>query len=173
VTATGAFYPEMADVTDSFGEFHGQVRGYLSTKGDRGLTLMLKAGGQRVFGSYPFFESAFIGGKTPFNPLEAGGGSAVRGLPAQRYAGDGSLFGNAEVYLTLTKAFITVPGRLGIMGFYDTGRVYLEGESSSTWHDGYGGGIFFVTPGRRNMVSFQIAESEGTTAYYLRAGLAF
>jgi hypothetical protein len=174
LTATGIFYPEMADVTDAFGEVHGQVRGYLSTKGDRGLTLMLKGGGQRVFGNrYPFFESAFIGGKTPFNPLEPGGGSAVRGLPAQRYAGDGSLFGSAELYLTLTRAFITVPGRLGIMGFYDAGRVYLEGESSNTWHDGYGGGVFFLTPGRRNMVSFQIAKSEGTMAYYLRAGLAF
>jgi Omp85 superfamily domain len=173
VAATGAFYPGAADVTDSFGEVHGQARAYVGTKGGRGITLSLKGGGQRVFGTYPFFESAFLGGKTPFNPLEAGGGSAVRGLPPQRYAGDASLFGSAELYLTLTRAFIHVPGRLGILGFYDVGRVYLEGESSNDWHDGYGGGIFFLTPGRRNIVSFTVGRSEGNTAYYLRAGFAF
>src|SRR4029453_3109378 len=74
-SATGAYYPAMADVTDAFGEVHGHARAYLSTKGDRGLTLSLKAGGQRVFGTYPFFESAFLGGKTQFSPLEPGGGS--------------------------------------------------------------------------------------------------
>ncbi len=173
VAATGAYYPGAADVTDSFGEVHGHARAYLATKGGRGITLSLKAGGQRVFGTYPFWESAFIGGKTPFNPLEAGGGSAVRGLPPQRYAGDGSLFGSAELYLTLTRAFIHVPGRLGLLGFYDIGRVYLEGESSKDWHDGYGGGVFFLTPGRRNIVSFSVGRSEGNTAYYLRAGFAF
>jgi hypothetical protein len=173
LSASGAYYPPLADVTDSFGEVHGQARAYMATKGERGITLGLKAGGQRVFGPHPFFESAFLGGKTPFNPLEAGGGSAVRGLPPQRYAGDASLFGSAEVYLTLTNAFVEVPGRLGLLGFYDIGRVYLEGESSKRWHDGYGGGIFFVTPGRRNLVSLSAARSEGKTAYYLRAGFAF
>jgi hypothetical protein len=173
LSARGAYYPALADVTDAFGEIHGQARAYVATKGERGITLSLKAGGQRVFGPYPFFESAFLGGKTPFNPLEPGGGSAVRGLPPQRYAGDASLFGDAEVYLTLTNAFIEVPGRLGLLGFYDIGRVYLEGEGSKRWHDGYGGGIFFVTPGRRNLVSLSVARSEGSTAYYLRAGLAF
>jgi hypothetical protein len=171
--ATGSFFPEAADVSGSFGEVHGQARVYLSTPGDRGLTLSLKAGGQHVFGDYPFFESAFLGGRTPFNPLEAGGGSAVRGLPPQRYAGDSTVFGSAEVYLTLTKAFVKIPGRLGLLGFYDVGRVFLDGESSSLWHDGAGGGVFFATPGRRNLVSFSVAWSEGYTAYYLRAGLAF
>jgi hypothetical protein len=173
VSASGIYYPAWADVTDSFGEIHGQARAYVATKGERGLTLSLKAGGQHVFGTHPFFESAFLGGKTPFNPLEPGGGSAIRGLPPQRYAGDSSLFGSAELYLTLTRAFIAVPGRLGILGFYDVGRVYLDGESSNQWHDGYGGGIFFLTPGRRNLVSFSIARSEGETRYYLRAGFAF
>ncbi len=173
LAASGAFYPALADTTDPFGDVHAVARVYLATKGDRGVTLSLKAGGQRVFGPHPFFDSAFIGGRVPFNPLEPGGGGAVRGLPAQRYAGDGSLFGGAELYLTLTRAFVAVPGRIGLMGFYDVGRVYLEGESSSRWHDGQGGGIFFVTPGRRNLVSVSIGRSEGNTAYYLRAGFAF
>jgi hypothetical protein len=60
-----------------------------------------------------------------------------------------------------------------LLGFFDAGRVFLEGEGSDRWHRGYGGGIFFVSPGRRNLVSFSVGLSEGNTAYYLRAGFAF
>lgn len=173
-SGAGAFYPAVADVTDPFGEIHAQARAYFATPGERGVTLALKAGGQRVFGPHPFFESAFIGGKTPFNPLEAGGGSSVRGLPPQRYAGEGSLYGGADLYLSLTRAFVLVPGQVGVLGFYDIGRVYLkEGETSNAWHHGAGGGIFFATPGRRNLVSVSVGRSEGNTAFYMRAGFAF
>jgi outer membrane protein assembly factor BamA len=173
VTGTGRLYPALADVTDTFGEVHGEARAYLATPNERGITLALKAGGQKVFGTYPFFESAFIGGKTPFSLLEPGGSSSVRGLPAQRYAGDGSLYGGSELYLPITKAFLLVPGQLGLMGFYDIGRVFLDGETSDRWHHGAGGGIFFTTPGRHSLLSVQVGRSEGNTAYYVRGGLVF
>jgi len=173
LTATGRFYPAIADVTDAFGEVHGEARAYLATRNERSITLALRAGGQKVFGTHPFWESAFIGGKTPFSLLEAGGGSSVRGLPAQRYAGDGSAYGGADLYLPITKAFLLVPGQVGLMGFYDIGRVFLDGEDSNRWHHGTGGGIFFTTPGRHSLLSVQYAWSEGDTAVYVRGGLAF
>lgn len=172
-TGGAAFYPALADVTKPFGEVHAQAKAFLAAPGERGVTLALKAGGQRVFGPRPFFESAFIGGRTPFNPLEPGGGSSVRGLPPQRYAGDASLFGGADLYLPLKRASILVPGRMGVLGFVDLGRVFLTGETSHHWHRGYGGGLFFVTPGRHNIVSASVGHSEGNTAFYLRAGFAF
>lgn len=172
-TAGAAYYPALADVTSPFGEVHGQARAYFAAPGELGVTLALKVGGQKVFGTFPFFESAFIGGKTPFSPLEAGGTSSVRGLPPQRYAGDASLYGGADLFLPFTKASVLVPGQLGVMGFVDVGRVFLDGETSKRWHHGTGGGLFFATPGRRNLVSLSIARSEGNTAFYLRAGFAF
>jgi hypothetical protein len=33
--------------------------------------------------------------------------------------------------------------------------------------------VFFATPGRHNLVRFVVGQSEGNTAYYLRAGFAF
>ena len=120
-----------ADVTQAFGEVHGDARGYLSTPGVKGLTLAVRAGGQKVFGTHPFFESAFIGGKTPFGLFEPGGGSSVRGLPAQRYAGDSSLYGSTELYLPIIKASLLMRGHIGVMGFFDVGRVWLDGESSN------------------------------------------
>jgi hypothetical protein len=173
LTAAGNFYPALADVADAFGEAHGEARAYLSTHNERAVTLALRAGGQKVFGTHPFFESAFIGGRTPLGSLEAGGSSAVRGLPAQRYAGDGSLYGGGELYLPIIKAFLLVPGQIGLMGFYDVGRVFLDGDSSDRWHHGAGGGIFFATPGRHSLMSVQVARSERSTAVYVRGGLVF
>ncbi len=173
VTGTARYYPDLADVTQAFGEIHGDARGYLSTPGVKGLTLAVRAGGQRVFGTHPFFESAFIGGQTPFGLFEPGGGSSVRGLPPQRYAGDASLYGSTELYLPIVKASLLKPGHIGVMGFFDVGRVWLDGESSNKWHHGSGGGLFFTTPGRHSIVSLQVGTSEGETALYLRTALAF
>jgi hypothetical protein len=173
LNGTGRFYPAVADVTDAFGEVHGDARAYLSTPNDRGITLAMRAGGQKVFGTHPFFESAFLGGKTPFSLLEPGGGSSIRGLPDQRYAGDASLYSGADLYLPIMKASLLVPGQLGLMGFYDVGRVFLDGESSDRWHHGAGGGIFFTTPGRHSLMSVQVARSEGKSVVYVRGGLVF
>jgi Omp85 superfamily domain len=174
VIANGIVYPSIGDVTKTFGEVHGEARYYLATRNERAVTLALRAGGQKVFGNtYPFFESAFIGGKTPLSVFEPGGGSSVRGLPAQRYAGDGSVFGGAELYLPVTKAFLLVPGQIGLMGLFDVGRVYLDGETSDRWHHGAGGGLFFATPGRHSLFSLQYARSEGNSAFYIRGSLAF
>jgi len=172
-TAGAAFYPEIGDVEKNYGEVHGQFRTFIGFKGELTPTLSLKGGGQRVFGEHPFFDSAFLGGKLPFNPLEPGGASGVRGLPAQRYAGDGSLFGGVDLYVPLTRAFLLVPGQFGVTGFFDVGRVFLDGETSDRWHQGYGGGLFFLTPGRRNLVSVTVGHSEGNTALYVRGGFAF
>jgi hypothetical protein len=57
------------------------------------------------------------------------------------------------------------------VGFYDLGRVFLDGETSHLWHHGAGGGLFVASPGRRHLVSFTVARSEGQTAFYVRAGL--
>lgn len=174
LTAASRLYPALVDVTSTFGDVRGEARAYLATANERGITLALKAGGQKVFGTHPFFDSAFIGGKTPLSLIEAGSGSSVRGLPAQRYAGDGSVYGGADLYLPILKnAFLIVPGQVGVMGFFDAGRVFLEGETSDQWHHGAGGGLFFTTPGRHSLVSVQVARSEGRTAVYVRGGLAF
>jgi hypothetical protein len=57
--------------------------------------------------------------------------------------------------------------------FHDPGRVFLDGESADQWSHGAGGGLFFITPGRRRLMSLQVARSERSTAVYVRAGLVF
>jgi outer membrane protein assembly factor BamA len=170
----GTLYPTVWDVDSTFGKVFADARVFLAPTGSWQPTLVLAAGGQKVFGDAPYFESAFLGGRARLGRYEPGGQGAVRGLRPQRYAGDASLYGNADLYLPVTRAsFLGIPLQFGLHGFADAGRVYVEGESSDTWHHGLGGGLYFASPGRRNLFSFTLARSEGRTAFYLRTGFAF
>ena len=161
VRAGGAFYPAVWDAEQAFGAVQGEVTSYLGLRTGLAPALVLHAGGRRVMGTYPFFEAAFLGGPT------------LRGLRANRYAGDGSLYGGAELRFKLADAFLLVPCEVGLFGLGDVGRVFLEGEDSSRWHRGLGGGVYFTTPNRRNSLSVAAARSEGRTGFYVTTGLAF
>jgi hypothetical protein len=170
----GSVFPKVWDVESTFGKVFADARVFLAPSGSWQPTLVLGAGGQKVFGDAPFFDSAFLGGRVRLGRYEPGGQGAVRGLRPQRYAGDGTVYGNADLYLPVTRtSFLGIPLQFGLHGFADVGRVYLEGESSDTWHHGLGGGIYFASPGRRNLFSFTLAQAEGRTAFYLRTGFAF
>jgi hypothetical protein len=97
----------------------------------------------------------------------------VRGLPRHRYAGDGTVFGGADLRLYVSKFRIILPGTWGLLGFADAGRVYLKSEDSTTWHEGYGGGLWFAFLDRANTVTFSYARAEKHDAFYVRAGFAF
>ncbi len=129
----GSWYPEAFDVERSFGEVHGRVATYLSARMPTSPTLALQIGAKRVFGesgAIPFHEAAVLGSN-----------GTLRGFRTHRFAGDAALFGSAELRLHLTSLFLAVPGRQGVFGFIDQGRVYLEGEDSDTWHRSFGAGV--------------------------------
>jgi hypothetical protein len=160
--AGGAYYPKLWDVASGFGEVHGVASAYISGGGALAPTLALRAGGKRVWGRYPFFEAAFLGGT-----------DSVRGLRAQRFAGDASLYASAELRLRLTDFFFVLPGEMGVLALADVGRVYLEGESSRKWHSAAGGGLWFSVLDRTRMISVAVAQSEERTGVYLWVGFAF
>jgi len=51
------------------------------------------------------------------------------------------------------------PGTLGLVLFNDVGRVWIKNESSTKWHDAYGGGFYFI-PFKLVIISSTIAFSE-------------
>jgi hypothetical protein len=162
LVAAGSIYPAAWDVDETFGEFHGEVAAFLTPRTAFGPTLALRAGGKRVWGDYPFFEAAFVGGA-----------ATVRGLREDRFAGDASAYGNAELRVRLGRFFALLPGDYGVFGLADVGRVYLEGESSDVWHTGVGGGIWFAFLDPANTVTVALARGDGRTALYARAGFAY
>jgi hypothetical protein len=160
--AAGTYYPKVWSVEEGFGEVHGEAATYLSPPLVLDPTLALRIGGKRVWGRYPFHESAFIGGV-----------DSVRGLRPARYAGDAAAYASAELRLALFRFRALVPARLGVFGLADAGRVWVEGQESDKIHTGLGGGIWvsFIKPD--NTLSVAAARSEGHLRLYFNAGFAF
>jgi hypothetical protein len=51
--------------------------------------------------------------------------------------------------------------------------VYLDGESSDTWHTGFGGGLWFAFLESGNAITMSVVRGDQRTAFYLRAGFAY
>ncbi|MEP7325721.1 MAG: BamA/TamA family outer membrane protein, partial [Gemmatimonadota bacterium] len=149
INVEGTVYPGIWDVETSFGKVAGQASTYLSASA---ATLALRAGGEKVFGKFPWFESAFLGGS-----------STVRGWHEQRFAGDASAYGNAELRIHLGRMGIVVPTDVGVFGVADAGRVFLKGEDSNEIHTGFGGGLSLGFLSRANTVTIAVIKSEEKT----------
>jgi outer membrane protein assembly factor BamA len=158
----GTVFPAVWDVDSVFGEIHGEARTYFSLRGPLEPTLALRAGGKKLWGRYPFFEAAFIGGA-----------STVRVGRVNRYAGDASAYGSAELRLALARFELILPTQLGVFGLADAGRVFLEGESSDTWHTAFGGGLSLSYLQRAYTFSVALAAGDERTAVYVQAGFGF
>jgi hypothetical protein len=158
----GRIYPPVWDVDSTFGEVFGLATTYLSPRVPLDPTLALRVGGKKLWGTFPYFEAAFIGDA-----------STVRLGRVNRYAGDASLYGSAELRLELGQAEIVLPAHVGVFGLADVGRVFLEGQPSDEWHTAFGGGPWLAFLNRAYTLSLAIASSEERTGIYVQGGFAF
>jgi hypothetical protein len=126
----GIYYPKLLDLISTYSILRASLGGYIFFS-KRGPVLAVRTGGQKNFGEYPYYDAAYIGGLK------------VRGLKANRYAGDASLWANTELRFKLIELTRPVPGILGVSVIADVGRVFLEGEESEVWHAGFGGGVWW------------------------------
>jgi len=160
VTAIGEVNPAVWDVQSTFGSVQAEAQALVSAATLAAPTLALRVGARKVWGAFPFFESAFVGGSR-----------TVAGYHHNRFAGDASLYGGALARLTAGAAPLALPAIWGVFGNFDVGRVYVDGDSPGGWHTGGGGGLWLGFLDRRNTASLGIATStEGTL---IQAGLVF
>lgn len=165
----GKYFPALWDLQSGFGYLHIESSVYLTMSSvSLQPTLALRVGGEHVFGKYPFHEAAFIGGGGLTHS-----GTTVRGLYAQRYAGDSSVYGNTELRLRLSDIYFFFPGEMGLFVLGDIGRVFYEGEHSKKWHSAIGGGIWVSFLGRKNTFSISFAQSDERFGVYLSGGFSF
>jgi outer membrane protein assembly factor BamA len=162
VRVDGNLYPPIASVEDSFGEVHGEAALYQPIPLLKTPVRALLAGGKHVWGDVPYHEAAYIGGA-----------NTLRGFARQRFAGDASVFGSAELRVPITRVYILVPGQLGVFALGDAGRVFLDGESSDKWHTAIGGGLWVSLVDPATAMSLSVADSEEGTSVYVRLGMSF
>ena len=165
---TGRVSPPLLDVSQTYGSLEGSISGYLSVGEDARATLALRVGGKETFGRAPYFDQAAIGGGRFFS-----GDASNRGFRPRRFLGDSSVFGNADLRVVLARPKIIVPGDLGVHGFFDVGRVFLDDESSEKWHPSGGAGIWFSPLVRTNTISLSVANSPEETLFYMRIGFHY
>lgn len=152
--AFGSAFPLAAQDASAFGDARAVATTYLSA-GAHGPTLALRAGGQRVWGGFPFQYAAYLGSE-----------ETIRGYASQRYAGDAAAYGTAELRQVLTRAdLLLARGELGAFALTDAGRVWYRGSSPGGWHAAYGGGLFFMFMGRTHAAYVSYAKGEQGSLY--------
>lgn len=101
-----------------------------------------------------------------------GGNLNLRGYSRERFYGKTSFYNNNEIRLIGNTHNFIFNGKIGLIGFFDNGRVWQPGEDSNTWHLGYGGGIILV-PFNKVAVTGTYEISKDTRQFQLRTGMFF
>ena len=108
-----------------------------------------RIGGGHNFGDFEFFQAQYLGGE-----------DNLRGYRKNRFAGHSKFYNNLELRLRLAnfKTYL-FPGSLGLLGFYDTGRIWADTGDNDKWLSGYGGG-FWISPLKRLVLTFTYTASK-------------
>jgi hypothetical protein len=154
---SGVYYPEAWDVERAFGSLEGEFAGHVPL--GRPAQLSLRVGGKKLWGDYPFFEAAYLGG------------GVIHGYNWNRFAGDSSLYSRLDVKWAFAQIGGAVPMEIGVSLGADAGRVWLAGESSDKWHTGVAGGLFFAPFSRLALFEIGVGKSEERTFFLFGANL--
>jgi outer membrane protein assembly factor BamA len=154
VTAAG-----ITKTSNAYTKFSSDMTIYASLSDPAKLIGVISFGGAKIFNkSFEYFQAANIGGNN------------LHGFRANRFLGKSSLYTSLELRYRLfnLKSYL-IPGPVGLTGFYDIGRVWLDGEFSRRWHTAYGGGIYFI-PFNRFMIAASVGYSAGERLFNFTLG---
>ncbi|NOZ47709.1 MAG: BamA/TamA family outer membrane protein [Chlorobi bacterium] len=128
-----SYFKGLSNNSQDFARISGEWASYLSFSQRPRVVYALRLGGEKLIGDYVYYEAAKLGQK-----------ENLRGFRNTRFYGDASLYMNTEIRIRVKhfKTYI-LNGTAGMLLFNDAGRVWLEGENSSQWHDGYGVGLWW------------------------------
>ena len=166
VNVFGRGVPDLWNSLTAYGKTRATVATYLTPPQNFAIrpTLALRVGGEKLWGTAPYEDMAHIGAAAPGEPF------SVRGYIADRFTGTASAFGNAQLELPVFQPLILVRTTFGLIALNDIGRVWLPGEHSSTWHDGYGGGVFLAPFSGKVTANFLLVHGTDGTRFYFGYG---
>lgn len=152
---------QVGEAQDRYGYLRSEFRFYLNP-GNSGLVIANRIGAGTTFGDPTFFQR-----------MQLGGARNLRGFHSNRFTGKSAVYYNLDLRLKLFDftSYIT-PGEVGMIAFNDVGRVWEPGESSSTWHDGFGGGLY-VRPAELILIQGTVGFSREGALPYISVGFSF
>ena len=136
---------------------------YASINDHARLGAVLRFGGGHIFSKhYEYFQA-----------LNIGGNDYLRGYRKNRFSGSSTAYTSAELRVKLFKSqSYLFPGDVGVMGFYDIGKVWQREETSKKWHSAYGGGLYYI-PYSLVMISCTVAFSPEDRLFNFSLGTKF
>jgi hypothetical protein len=147
---------------NTYGQIQSEFSFYINTGKDSTFIIANRIGGGTTIGNAAYYQQ-----------LKLGGNQNLRGYYTWRFTGKTMAYHNLELRLKLADfTSYLLPGTLGVIGFNDVGRVWTPGENSSTWHDGYGGGLYFL-PAQLIIVQAVVGFSHEGAYPYISAGFRF
>lgn len=139
----------IGDYASNFSQLNSDLSLFMSFQEPANFVIAQRFGGGINFGHYEFFQAQFLSGT-----------ENLRGFRKYRFAGDKILYSNTEIRIKITDLnTYFLPGALGILGFFDAGRVWVKNESSTKWHTGYGAGLW-LAPLKKFVITASYTASE-------------
>lgn len=160
--AAAYFYPKLLSNKFNFTKARIDLRWYIPAEMFSSTTFAFRMFGEKIFGTYPFYEASYLGGT-----------ESVRGFEKQRFSGDASMSFHAESRFALGKVKLLVPFHVGGMIFGETGRVFVAGESSRRWHTGIGAGLWSYVINKDLAFSISVAQSREEIEGHFTTGFTF
>jgi hypothetical protein len=121
--------------SQSFAQAFSQFSIYKSLDANGTFVIANRLGGGMTSGNPAFYQSAFLGSE-----------GNLLGFRKNRFAGDHVLYNNLEARITVPNFLEKLmPGKMGLIGAYDAGRVWNNNETSDTIHHSLSAGVF-LTP---------------------------
>jgi hypothetical protein len=155
-------YTGLNTYSKDFVQLIGQLAFYKSLDRKSSVILANQIGGGVSYGNSTFYQSLFLGGH-----------ANLRGFRQFRFAGDHTAYSNTELRIKLSNiASYVLPGQLGLVAFFDVGKVWQENANSNTWHVATGGGFYFA-PAQLFIAQVVIAKSVEGWYPYITGGFRF
>lgn len=156
-------YKEVSSTQQVFTKLAGELKLYIPISMLRQFTLATRIGGAYNIGRYgEFYLANSLNGLTNF-----------RGVPRNRFTGDGVFYHNTELRIKLLnfKNYI-FGGQLGLIGFFDYGKVIYQEDPSQFMHRSVGAGIY-VTPYNMFVISSTYGFSDEDSQLNVNVGFYF
>ena len=132
--AGAAWMTDLEDTDKDFTSYDAELTIYQNIDPGARLVLATRVGVGHRTGDFPFYRAALLGGNLN-----------MRGFRAERFYGNTAFYHNTDLRIKLVSSVNKIlPFTLGVLGGFDYGRVWLDGEDSNTWHNAYGGGLWIA-----------------------------
>lgn len=139
-----------------------ELRLYWAFKYPSKMVWANRTGAGKNFGSYEYFQGQILGGM-----------DNLRGFRRYRYNGDAMFYNNLEFRLQVFNFQNPIlPATVGMIGFYDMGRVWVKGEDSGTWHNSLGTGVW-IAPISQIVATFSVGFTKEETLPFFTFGYQF